>query len=136
MRLFVISCDKRARKGATVDEKMLCWSFVGVVLIGLTTIAYKHPAVYRRLSVGMIPILLCVVFASVGWNLGQSSAYQRLVPHISPELAGIFMTGFLDAVDVKYVYDIAMLLVIAYLFLLGYLVHILRSKEAPSAAVR
>ena len=118
-----------------MNEKMLLWSFVGVVLIGLTTIAYRHPAAYRRLSVGMIPILLCVVFASVGWNLGQSSAYQRLVPHISPDLGTIFMTSFLDAIDEKSIYDAAMLMVISYLFLLGYLVRVFGSKESSAAAV-
>ena len=116
-----------------MDERMLLWTFVGVVLFGLTTVAYKHPVVYRRLSLGLIPILLCLVFASVGWNLGQSSAYQMLGPHISPDRVKVLMTTFLEAIQEKYVYDTAMLIVITYLFLLGYLAHILRSKDAAPA---
>ena len=112
----------------------MLWSFVGVVLVGLTTIAYKHPVSYRRLTLGLIPLLLCLLFASVGWNLGQSSAYQTLAPHLSPDRSKLLMGSFLDAFDEKCVYDAAMLIVIAYLFFLGYLPH-LRSKDASSAAV-
>jgi hypothetical protein len=43
------------------------------------------------------------------------------------------MGSFLDAIDKKCVYDAAMLVVIAYLFFLGYLPRI-RSKEASTAA--
>ena len=116
-----------------MDERMLLWSLIGVVLFGLTTIAYRQPVVYRKLSLGLIPILLCLVFASVGWNLGQSSAYQMLGPHISPDRVKVLMTTFLEAIQEKYVYDTAMLIVIAYLFLLGYLAHILKGKEASAA---
>jgi len=111
----------------------MLWSLIGVALIGVATIAYKDPAVYRRLILGLIPILLCLLFASVGWNWGQSSAYQSLAPHLSPDRAHVFMTSFLDAIDEKSVYDAAMLITIAYLFFLGYLPRI-RSKGASSAA--
>jgi len=115
-----------------VDEGML-WSVVAVGLVGLTIIAYKDPPSYRRLTLGLIPILLCLLFASVGWSLGQSSAYQGLAPHLSPDRAKILMGSFLEAIDRKCIYDAAMLVVIAYLFFLGYLPRV-RSKDiAPPA---
>ena len=117
-----------------MDEGML-WSVVGVALVGLTTIAFKDPAVYRRLTLGLIPLLLCLLFASVGWSLGQSSAYQSLAPHLSPDRVKILMGSFLDAIDKKCVYDAAMLIVIAYLLFLGYLPR-MRSKDAAPAAER
>src|SRR5262245_13142933 len=110
----------------------MLWSLVGLFLIGLTAIAYKQPDVYRRITLGLIPILLCLLFASVGWNLGQSSAYQSLAPHLSPDRVKILMGSFLDAIDKKCVYDTAMLVVIAYLFFLGYLPR-MRTKDAASA---
>lgn len=113
----------------------MLWSLVGVLLIGLTTTAYKQPEVYRRITLGLIPIMLCLLFASVGWSLGQSSAYQGLAPHLSPDRVKVLMGSFLDAIDKKCVYDTAMLIVIAYLFFLGYLPRI-RAKDASSAAER
>ena len=115
-----------------MNERMLLWGFVGIMLVGLTVIAFKRPDVYRRLMLGVVPILLCLVFASVGWNFGQYSAYHSLVPHISHEVGAIFMARFIDAYDEKCVYDAAMLIVIAYLFLLGYVAHILGSKAESS----
>ena len=117
-----------------MDEGML-WSLVGLFLVGLTAIAYKHAEVYRRITLGLIPILLCLLFASVGWSLGQSGAYQNLAPHLSPDRVKVLMGSFLDAIDKKCVYDAAMLVVIAYLFFLGYLPR-LRSKDASLAAER
>jgi hypothetical protein len=117
-----------------MDERMLLWGFVGVVLLGLTAVACKQPAVYRRLSLALMPILLCLVFASVGWNFGQTSAYEMLGPHISPDRVKLLMRTFLDAIQEKNVYDAAMLVVIVYLFVLGYVTHILGLKEPPSAA--
>ena len=114
-------------------DKGMLWSFVGVVLVGLTTIAYKHPAVYRRLCLGLIPFLLSLLFASVGWNLGQSSAYQSLASHLSPDRVNVLMTSFLDAIEEKCFYDATMLIVIAYLFFLSFLPHI-RARDASSAA--
>ena len=113
----------------------MLWSLVGLFLVGLTAIAYKQADVYRRITLGLIPIMLCLLFASVGWSLGQSSAYQSLAPHLSPDRVKILMGSFLDAIDKKCIYDTAMLIVIAYLFFLGYLPRI-RSKEAASAAER
>jgi hypothetical protein len=110
----------------------MLWSLVGVFLIGLTTIAYKQPEVYRRITLGLIPIMLCLLFASVGWSVGQSSAYQSLAPHLSPDRVKVLMGSFLDAIDKKCLYDTAMLIVIAYLFFLGYLPR-LRSRDAASA---
>jgi len=115
-----------------VDKGMM-WSVVGVVLVGLTTIAYKHPASYRRLTLGLIPLLLSLLFASVGWSLGQSSAYQSLAPHLYPARGAVLMASFLDAVEEKSFYDAAMLIVIAYLFFLSFLPHI-RARDASSAA--
>ena len=114
-------------------DKGMLWSFVGMGLIGVTIIAFKNPAVYRRLSLGMIPILLCLSFASVGWNWGQSSAYQSLAPHLYPDRAVVFMTSFLNAIDEKSAYDAAMVIAIAYFFFLSYLPRI-RSKDASSPA--
>ena len=117
-----------------MDDSVL-WGLVGLLLVGLTAIAYKQPDVYRRITLGLIPIMLCLLFASVGWNLGQSSAYQSLAPHLSPDRVKILMGSFLDAIDKKCVYDTAMLVVIAYLFFLGYLPRI-RSKDLASTAER
>ena len=114
-------------------DKGMLWSFVGIALIGVTIIAYKDPVVYRRLTLGLIPILLCLLFASVTWSWGQSNAYQSLAPHLSSDRAKLLMTGLLDAIDEKSIYDAAMLAAIAYLFLLGYLPR-MRSKDASSAA--
>ena len=116
-----------------VDERVL-WSLVGVLLVVLTTLAHRNPNSYRRLSVGLIPTLLGLVFASVGWNMGQNSAYKLLGPHLSPESVHVFVSTFIEAIEAKYVYDAAMLIVIAYLFFLGYLPHVLKSKVATSAA--
>jgi hypothetical protein len=110
----------------------MLWSFVGIALIGVTIIAYKDPVVYRKLTLGLVPILLCLLFAFVGWNWGQSSAYQSLAPHLSPDRAKLLMAGFLDAIEEKCVYDAAMLAIIGYLFFLGYLPG-MRSKDASSA---
>jgi len=94
----------------------MLWSLVGVALIGVTAIAYKDPAVYRRLTLAIIPILLCLLFASVGWNWGESSVYQSLEPHLAAERAEALMTRFFAAIDEKSAYDAAMLITIACLF--------------------
>jgi len=54
---------------------------------------------------------------------------HSLVPHITPEIGTVFMTGFLAAFDEKCVYDAMMLIGIAYLFFLGDLMHFLRPGE-------
>jgi hypothetical protein len=62
--------------------------FSGLVLAalsGLTVLAYKHPAAYSKVSLGVIIGLVCVMIGCNIWNTAVGVAYSKLVKHLKDD---------------------------------------------------